>query len=187
MTFHHLCIGPRTVVDAAGKRFVDWPTLLRKAGLNSTPTYLKMEVEGFELGVLRSMVTAGDQRLLPHCRSRSRSSMLHYQTQFRSLPFYGRFLTAGEIGLFMDFLWREAGYALIARHHNGDCRHSARLRLSCGSAAPRLGARRLRGGRFKRISLCHPGGITWTVKEKTLTRLHYLSKELRSHAEGFTF
>ena len=76
--------------------------------------------------MLRSIVGASDRRLLPH----QIALELHYQTRFAVLPFYGRFLTAGEIGLFMDYLWRVAGYALVGRHHNRDCKHCAEVLLA---------------------------------------------------------
>lgn len=37
-----------------GQEFVDWTTLVSRAGLKKAPHLLKMDIEGFEWGVLPS-------------------------------------------------------------------------------------------------------------------------------------
>ena len=57
---HRECIGPTTHIDVRGLAFVDWPTLLQRAGLTGgrAPVFTKLDIEGFEYSVLSSMVAA---------------------------------------------------------------------------------------------------------------------------------
>jgi hypothetical protein len=54
--FYQICIGPNDETDSHGRRFLSWNSTLQVAGLHHSPEYLKMDIEGFEYGVLRSLL-----------------------------------------------------------------------------------------------------------------------------------
>ena len=62
---------------------------------------------------VHSMLAASSMALLPW----QLAVELHYKTQFRELSWFGRYLGAGEIALFMDRLWRAGGFLLAAWAH----------------------------------------------------------------------
>ena len=84
--------------------------------------------QGFEWSVLSMLATS--RHFLPE----SLSLELHYQTQFPSLPWYGRFRGAYEIGAWMDFMFSRGGYVLVDRRDNEYCAHCSEIvlaRLAC--------------------------------------------------------
>ena len=66
-TFHHVCIGSHDNVTSTGQVFMSWPSILRLVKAKEAPLHLKMDIEGYEYEVLRSIINDGSQR-------RSRSS-----------------------------------------------------------------------------------------------------------------
>ena len=142
VTLHRVCIGERNFTTRrvypawrhlperrATEVFVDWPTVLALAELGMhPPSYLKMDIEGFEYGVLRSILRAaevGGGAALPD----QIGVELHYKTRFRELSWFGRYLSAGEIALFADLLFRQGGYAITDRHDNPHCKHCTEVLL----------------------------------------------------------
>lgn len=134
---HHACLGVRNETRGAShtrfsgvareRQFFDWPSLLRSIQLSTPPDFLKMDIEGFEYETLRSMLaTEANAALLP----RQIAVELHYKTQFRELSWFGRYLGAGEIALFMDHLWRRGGFLLVDRNDNRFCPHCTELLLA---------------------------------------------------------
>ena len=82
-----------------------------------------MDIEGFEFDVLGAML---ETSLLPE----QIGMELHYKTRFRELPWFGRYKSAGEIGLFMDMLYRRGGYHLTDRNDNPFCKHCTEVVLT---------------------------------------------------------
>lgn len=141
---HRICIGDRSTTSdasspssahrsggdhsrapsAAASKFLDWEDALRHLGLSAPPVFLKMDIEGFEYGVLEAMVRSR-RELLPL----QIAVELHYHTAFKLLPWYGRFISAAEIAMFMDTLWRKGGYLLADRNDNRRCDHCSELLL----------------------------------------------------------
>ena len=70
---------------------------------------------------------------------------LHYQTRFKELFFYGRFVTAAEIALHAQ-MWYGAGYSLVSKIDNKACAHCTEILLvrktpcgnMCRSCMPQL-------------------------------------------------
>jgi hypothetical protein len=103
--------------------FLDWHSLLKSIGLVGPPTFLKMDVEGFEYGVLRSMMNH------PSVLPAQIALELHYKTQFRDISWFGRYLSAGEIAAVAEELFKVGGYQVVDRHDNPYCKHCTEVLL----------------------------------------------------------
>ena len=129
--FYKLCLGARDHVDqASGRRFVTWPSLLEAAGLTTPPTHLKMDIEGYEFPVMRSILAANV--LMPQ----QISMEIHFLTiqGDPTLPGSARRITAGELALFARELFDVGRYLLIDRHDNpfcGSCTEVVLKRFAC--------------------------------------------------------
>lgn len=124
--FHHVCIGASDKQVPYVGEFLSWPSLLARAGLlGQHVSFVKMDVEGFEYDILPAMLAAG-RELLPE----QLAIELHFKTRFRELPWFGRYKSAGEIGTFMDLLYRRGDYHITDRHDNRFCQHCTELLLS---------------------------------------------------------
>lgn len=120
---HRICIGERSAT-LGGQEFMAWEDVMRHLGLSAPPVFLKMDVEGFEYGILEAMVGAR-RELLPL----QIALEVHYGTQMSQLSWYRRWISAAEIALFMDRLWRMGGYLLADRHDNPYCKHCTEVLL----------------------------------------------------------
>ena len=78
-----------------------------------------MDIEGFEYDVLSAMLVSA--KATPELLPQQLALEIHYKTQFKELPWFGRYKSAGEIALFMDALYRLGGYHLTDRHDNLFC------------------------------------------------------------------
>ena len=133
--FHRSCIGPKDEDTEIGN-FISWDTIVKQIGVVHL---LKLDVEGFEYDVLRAMLQN------PSHLPVQIAMELHYQTRFKELFFYGRFVTAAEIALHAQ-LWYGAGYSLVTRNDNNACKHCTEILLvrktkcskMCRSCMPRL-------------------------------------------------
>ena len=126
---HHVCIGASNVTrysDNHPRVFLDWQSMLNLVKLDKPPDFLKMDVEGFEYDVIRSILRNSPPELLPT----QIGFELHYKTQMTELSWYGREISAAEMALFMDHLTRVGGYSLIDRHDNPYCPHCSELLVS---------------------------------------------------------
>ncbi len=128
VSLHRLCVGARDeVLD--GRAFASWQTLLHSINLTRAPTFMKLDVEGYEWEVL--------PELIKHRHAPLQVAFeLHYHTQMRGLSWYLRYKSEAEIGIFIDTLYRH-GYYVVDRHDNKHCSHCTELlisRLCKGSA-----------------------------------------------------
>jgi hypothetical protein len=140
-TLHRVCIG------SADKRtgnftFMSWKSVMRLIRASEPPLYLKMDIEGYEYQVLRSIIDDGF--FMPA----QIAFELHYTTSMKGLPWYGRRKSSGEIAAFMEYLHHQGGYFLLDRNDNvrcGSCTELLVSRLPClacvtptaGGAGPR--------------------------------------------------
>lgn len=63
--FYNVCISSKDET-IEGRRYVTWPSVLKLTGVTmAAPKYLKMDIEGYEYGVLRSILHSGESHLLP--------------------------------------------------------------------------------------------------------------------------
>jgi hypothetical protein len=123
-TFHHICVGDTDQTTNDGRRYLSWPSVLKLIRANQAPLYLKMDIEGYEYPVLRSIVSNGT--LLPL----QIAFEMHYATGI-PLSWQGRLKSSGELATFMEYLHYEGGYFLIDRHdiHNAQSCLSARFHV----------------------------------------------------------
>jgi len=126
--FHRLCIGADSRVVPGVGTFVAWPALLVRIGASAPPSFLKMDVEGFEYDVLGTMLESAEAK--PELLPQQLGLEIHYKTRFRELPWFGRYKSAGEVALFMDSLYRRGGYYLTDRHDNPYCQHCTEVVLT---------------------------------------------------------
>jgi len=154
VTFHSLCLGEEDHTQADGSRYLSWGTLVRKLGLTTPPTMLKMDIEGFEWGALESIVRSGSP-LLPF----SLSVELHVWTEVKEVPWQGRWRSVRETGAWMRGMLSRGGYALVDRHDNPLCSYCSEVVLARLLAPqPQSEARRsrfLRSHRRRRMQQDH--------------------------------
>merc|ERR1719235_2281868 len=97
---------------------------MQHIGMKTQPDILKMDIEGFEWDILEHLVDAG-----VHLPS-SISLELHYKTQMTEIPWFGRFRSPFEIGLWADHLFTRGGYMLVDRNDNEYCPHCSEIVLA---------------------------------------------------------
>lgn len=123
VTLHLKCLGESPSKNGRltnrADLFVDYHTMLSMAGVVKAPAYMKMDIEGWEWEVLRSMLKT-DVHNLP----KQIAMEFHYhnwETSNEGMPWADRDKTYAEIATFMDSLWRFGGYYVIDRRDNGSC------------------------------------------------------------------
>jgi hypothetical protein len=124
---HRVCIGSEDKQDN-GTPFMSWKSVMKLVDTSEPPLYLKMDIEGYEYQVLRSIIDGGF--LMPI----QIAFELHYATFMEGLPWYGRRKSSGEIAAFMEYLHHQGGYFLLDRHDNPYCDFCTELlvtRLPC--------------------------------------------------------
>lgn len=108
VTPHQLCVSqnPQTIKfeDGRTQKFITYAEMLKYLNIREAPTILKMDIEGHEFGVLRSVF----------------SSLTTFPSQIAIELHFGTLKSVEEAYLFTKYLW-EAGYALIARIDNPTC------------------------------------------------------------------
>ena len=95
--------------------FGSYRQLLSVAGLRKPPTLLKMDAEGYEWDALPDAIAQ------PHLAPTQIAVEMHFQTQFPTLPWFGRFKSPAEILAFGNLLAR-SGYLLVDRNDNRACK-----------------------------------------------------------------
>jgi hypothetical protein len=122
-TLHRICIGAGDA-RANDKPFMSWKSVMNLVGATAPPLYLKMDIEGYEYQVLRSIVDDGF--LLPA----QVALELHYTTAMPGLPWHGRRKSSGELAAFMEYLHHEGGYFLLHRRDNPRCKACTEILIS---------------------------------------------------------
>jgi hypothetical protein len=118
-TFHKVCLGDKDeTID--GKTFLSWRSLLSAVNVSSSPTYLKMDIEGYEIPVMRSIVDSGKDLPLQIAME------LHL---LKMSDNYVRMRSSAEIMAFMTYLNDFGGYMMIDRNDNEFCPHCSELLL----------------------------------------------------------
>merc|ERR1740120_196273 len=64
-TFYKICVGAADETDPHGQQFLTWHSALEAAGHIQAPDYVKMDIEGFEYGVIANLLR-GDRAELPN-------------------------------------------------------------------------------------------------------------------------
>jgi len=125
---HRVCVdGANRTERRAGHAFLDWPSLLRLAGLTGAPLFLKIDVEGAEYELLSSMLASGllpDQIALElHVPSTftTHKDETRYRVARSPRPWYDRLAAFGSLALFAEEMWDVGGYTIVARRGNHLC------------------------------------------------------------------
>lgn len=120
---HPLCLSDRqyTVED---REYVTWHQILEKVGLKTAPTFLKMDIEGYEFPVLKSIIDAGIQLPLQI------SMELHIVRHEFGVPQYTKRVSSMELHSFIQYVYEFGGYYLIDRHDNPYCRVCSEIVLA---------------------------------------------------------
>eukprot|EP00607_Mallomonas_marina_P007532 CAMPEP_0182417678 /NCGR_PEP_ID=MMETSP1167-20130531/2115_1 /TAXON_ID=2988 /ORGANISM="Mallomonas Sp, Strain CCMP3275" /LENGTH=281 /DNA_ID=CAMNT_0024591389 /DNA_START=244 /DNA_END=1089 /DNA_ORIENTATION=+ len=138
VTLHRVCIFDR-VARSGNQTFLSWPSLLSYMKAKVPPTVLKLDVEGYEWSVLKSMILPSikDPEL-----TAKKLEMLPNQIAIEMHMHKHR--TQDEILTFLSFLQLFGGYILADLRENTLCQHCAELlfiRISCeGKAALKIGS-----------------------------------------------
>jgi hypothetical protein len=124
VNLHRVCIGDKDYITSDSKRFLSWKSLLQLVNLSKAPTFLKMDIEGFEYKVLEQIVYTGIHLPLQVAVE------LHYNTYAATgLSWANRYKSPGEIAVFIDHLYRFGDYYVADRHDNPFCAHCTELLL----------------------------------------------------------
>jgi len=103
VTGHQHCLGPKDET-IENRSFLSYTSMLKLINLNGPPTILKMDIEGWEFSVLRSVI----------------SSLHHFPSQISIELHFGTLKTVEEALLFINYLY-SAGYGIVARNDNEFC------------------------------------------------------------------
>ena len=127
-TLHRACgDGANRPEGRSGRVFLDWPSLLRLAGLSAAPSFLKIDVEGAEFELFSSMLASG---VLPDQIALELHAPLGFtthkaETKYRMArsprPWYDRLTTFGGLALLAEEMWDAGGYTVVARRDNSVC------------------------------------------------------------------
>lgn len=80
---------------------------------SSRINYMKMDVEGYEYGVITNMIRYSREHDLMHLLPDQLQLEFHYATWMYDLPWSLRTRTTGELVAFFSMLFREAGYVAV--------------------------------------------------------------------------
>lgn len=119
VTLHRYCIGASSDLATS---FMSWDHMLRHIGIDHAPTWLKLDIEGYEWEILPVIARSRHSPV-------QISAELHYQTQMRALSWYGRYKTETEIALLAEHMVHRR-YFFIDRHDNIQCPHCSEVLLS---------------------------------------------------------
>lgn len=112
--FHPLCLADADY-EIDGRKFVSWTTLNKITGVATQPTFLKMDIEGYEFPVLRSIVDSGVYLPLQIALE------VHFIRRINNIPDERR-VNSMELYSFFNYLYKFGGYYLIDRHDNPRCK-----------------------------------------------------------------
>eukprot|EP00597_Dinobryon_sp_UTEXLB2267_P000664 CAMPEP_0170070144 /NCGR_PEP_ID=MMETSP0019_2-20121128/8551_1 /TAXON_ID=98059 /ORGANISM="Dinobryon sp., Strain UTEXLB2267" /LENGTH=244 /DNA_ID=CAMNT_0010278359 /DNA_START=244 /DNA_END=978 /DNA_ORIENTATION=+ len=115
---HRICLGENDVV-INNRTFMSWQTVNKMIGLKTGPSFLKMDIEGYEFDVMKSIINSGT--ILP--------LQIAMEIHFISIDFK-KYLSSAELLTFMNFLRTFGGYYLVDRHDNDYCPHCSEILLA---------------------------------------------------------
>ncbi len=124
--FHAICLSSSDY-ELNGRKFVSWPTLNKITGIANQPTFLKMDIEGYEFPVMKSIIDSGVMLPLQIAME------VHYERTIGGIIDF-RKANSLEVYSFANYLYKFGGYYLIDRHDNVACKHCTEVvfaKLNC--------------------------------------------------------
>jgi hypothetical protein len=128
VTFHRACIASESKT-VAGREYLDYNGVLRRSGLVAAgqaaarpPAHLKMDIEGWEYDVMRSIFMSQDLKMFPQ----QVSLEIHWWTGGDYT--YKGVISAGELLALGSAMYR-AGYVIIDSRSNLGCHQCIELTL----------------------------------------------------------
>jgi len=118
VNLHQICLGENDAV-INNRTFMSWPSINKMIGLKTGPSFLKMDIEGYEFEVMKSIINSG--AILP--------LQIAMEIHFISIDFK-KYLSSAELLTFMNFLRTFGGYYLVDRHDNDYCPHCSEILLA---------------------------------------------------------
>jgi hypothetical protein len=136
LRFYPHCLDGRTYTDSHGRSYVTYKDMLQLTGIVVPPTYLKIDVEGFEYDVFSQMIQ--DDRLRQQQQQQQSSTTagvvvstsllpqqiqveLHWATRMTGVEWMTRTRSAGELALFSALMYSGGGYLPIHQDFNPHC------------------------------------------------------------------
>jgi hypothetical protein len=123
VTFHHICVSDSDY-SIAEKRFLSWESTLKLVGLTNSPTFLKIDIEGYEFPVLAAIVNSGIHLPLQIAVEIHQIRLESGKWQFGRLP------SSLELYSWIQMLYEFGGYYLVDRHDNAACPHCSEVLLA---------------------------------------------------------
>ena len=126
---HRVCLGDQNIIRD-GRQYVRWVDAIELAGLQTAPTYLKMDIEGYEFPLMRDIIDGGV--FLPL----QISMEVHLVRHERNKPDWEHRVGSFELHTFFDNLFEFGGYHLVHRRENPFCAICSEIvlaRLDCHS------------------------------------------------------
>ena len=117
--FYPFCIANENK-QVEGRQYVTYSKMLEATGMKTPPALLKMDVEGFEYDVLQQMILEAEESGSKHLLPTQISVELHYATRMYDLDWFTRYRQAGELTLFLGFMFRKGGYTIVHTKFNPD-------------------------------------------------------------------
>lgn len=126
--FYPHCLDGRTYTDLHGRSYVTYKDMLQLTGIVVPPTYLKIDVEGFEYDVFSQMIQDDRLRQASSTAGLSTSLLpqqiqveLHWATRMTGVEWMPRTRGAGELALFSALMYAGGGYLPIHQDFNPHC------------------------------------------------------------------
>ena len=130
MHFYNYCIDGETRTDAHGRSYLSYADMLHKAGIQTAPSFFKIDVEGFEYDIFHQMIIQSPKLLPTQIQVE-----LHWATRMTGIPWMMRTRTSAEIALFSSMMYH-AGYLPILldfTSYCSSCMEVLYFRSQCGT------------------------------------------------------
>lgn len=167
---HRVCLGKRDY-KIGDRQYLSYSSIHKLVGAAIQPTVVKMDIEGYEYEVLRSIVDSGNSDMLPL------QIALEIHQHILATD-WKRTKSTGELLSFMNYLHLFGGYHLIDRNDNPFCLHCSEIllaRLDCkGNSATDYTNMHFKHGLFKSGSLLRKQ--THPTMKKALDRFYKSEK-----------
>ena len=123
--FHRTCLGGEEEKNKPRfQTYAEMLTSTTSTGEHYAPKYFKMDIEGFEFNVFRSMLS--DDNIRPFLPEQI-AFELHGESLMKGITWRGRYKTTEEIDHFLFMIKELGGYEVVNIDHNPFCPHCTEL------------------------------------------------------------